>query len=408
MTPNDAQIDVLMRRYAGQTRGDAAPDHLDADELNAFAEGSVPPATRARYVSHLADCDNCRQLVSQLAISSGAVAKAQPAAVAQVSWLQNLSAFFTPAKLRYAAFAVVLVAAVGIVFLVTQRRRESNFVASNEQANQTSVSAVKPDQGVVPQPSASVAARTGTTEPGTEAARNSNLEQERDESRIAKNTPPPPTVTAETSTVTSPPPAEKKAAEPFAAKSAPSYAPPPPGEERTESRSREQQNIAGLASGPRKSESSADKPKTADDAKEQVAKDRRDDYDSNRANMNRTAPANRSAGERPSGPQRNMDNVAATGRSANEVRAEAPKQKASPASPAKSEDTAESRSVGGRKFKRQGASWIDTKFKSSMSLRTVSRGSEEFSGLDSGLRSIAAQFSGEIIIVWKNKAYRIH
>src|SRR6185503_1121726 len=129
MTPNDAQIDVLMRRYAGQNRGDAAADHLDADELNAFAEGLVPPATRARYVSHLADCDNCRQLVSQLAISAGAVTKLEPAGApaARASWWQNL---FAPAKLKYAAFAVVLIAAAGTLFLFMQRPRDSNLISS--------------------------------------------------------------------------------------------------------------------------------------------------------------------------------------------------------------------------------------------------------------------------------------
>jgi len=42
-----------------------------------------------------------------------------------------------------------------------------------------------------------------------------------------------------------------------------------------------------------------------------------------------------------------------------------------------------------------------------MSVRNVSRGSEEFGALDSGLRSIAQQLGGEIIVVWKSKAYRI-
>jgi hypothetical protein len=70
-------------------------------------------------------------------------------------------------------------------------------------------------------------------------------------------------------------------------------------------------------------------------------------------------------------------------------------------------EEAQTRSVGGRKFNRQGNAWIDAKFKSSMSVRTVSRGSEDFGKLDSGLRSIANQLGGEIVVVWKGKAYRI-
>ena len=87
-------------------------------------------------------------------------------------------------------------------------------------------------------------------------------------------------------------------------------------------------------------------------------------------------------------------------REAQEGRAEAQKSEAT-------EEAPESRSVGSRKFKRQGNAWVDSKFKSSMSVRNVERESEEFDKLDSGLRSIAQQLSGEIVVVWKGKAYRI-
>jgi hypothetical protein len=70
-------------------------------------------------------------------------------------------------------------------------------------------------------------------------------------------------------------------------------------------------------------------------------------------------------------------------------------------------EEADTRSVGGRKFKRQGNAWVDVKLKSSMSIITISRGSDDFEKLDSGLRSIAQQFSGPVVVVWKGKAYRI-
>src|SRR5882672_11366531 len=120
MTSNDAQIDVLLRRYAGQSQSNSATGHLDADELNAFAEGSLPEGARARYVSHLVDCDNCREIVSQLAIGSGA------------------------------AFAMALITVAGVVFLVTRRPRESNLVAQNEQTKQAPVSALKPANETMP------------------------------------------------------------------------------------------------------------------------------------------------------------------------------------------------------------------------------------------------------------------
>jgi hypothetical protein len=91
-----------------------------------------------------------------------------------------------------------------------------------------------------------------------------------------------------------------------------------------------------------------------------------------------------------------------------ESRAQAPAtQKAEALKRAPAEEAPETRSVGGRKFRRQGSGWVDAKFKSSMTLKSISRGSSEFDALDSGLRSIAQQISGEVIVVWKGKAYLI-
>src|SRR6266446_5592338 len=140
MKSNDAQIDVLLRRYAKHSSGEAPPDHLDADELTAFAEGSLPPAARASYVSHLAECDNCRQLVSQIAMTAGVAAKAERAESTEAeraSWPQRLAAFFAPRTLRYAAFAFVLMAAAAVVFLVARRpANNSALVATSEPENQ--------------------------------------------------------------------------------------------------------------------------------------------------------------------------------------------------------------------------------------------------------------------------------
>ena len=73
MTPNGAEMDVLLRRFAKVASDVRTTDHLDADELNAFAEGALPAAARSRYVSHLADCDDCRRAVTELAAASGRI-----------------------------------------------------------------------------------------------------------------------------------------------------------------------------------------------------------------------------------------------------------------------------------------------------------------------------------------------
>ena len=104
------------------------------------------------------------------------------------------------------------------------------------------------------------------------------------------------------------------------------------------------------------------------------------------------------------GPSRNLENQA--GRNANENRAENLPLSMSAPKPNDTEE-AQTRSVGGRKFRKQGNAWVDQKFKSSMTLKSVARGSDEFNSLDSGLRSIAQQLGGEVIVVWKGKAYVI-
>src|SRR5260370_36967267 len=71
MQPEDSQIDVLLKRYGGHAPAGAPADHLDADELNAFAEGVAPAAARSRYVSHLAECHDCPTLATQLSIPAG-------------------------------------------------------------------------------------------------------------------------------------------------------------------------------------------------------------------------------------------------------------------------------------------------------------------------------------------------
>jgi hypothetical protein len=409
MTPNDVQIDVLMRRYAKHIGGAASPEHLDADELSAFAEGALPPAARARYVSHLADCDNCRQLVSQLAMSAGAIAKTATLGATEgerISWSQRLAAFFAPRSLRYAAFAVVLIAAAGVVFLVTRHpANNSALVAQNEQGNQTAVTAVKPGQ-VAPQASVGDISRPDANRTGTvESTQNPKLAAERDESKVGADTATPPKPPGETSAADTPALAAKSA-ETAMTEPRPSYAPPPPSESQgVESRSRQQQGVGGLASGPRKTDTSVDKYKTTDRvAATTIAKDRAVD-DSNRAATNQPAQSNRIVTqEKRGGPRRSQENVAAS----NQLQVEAQKKESSgAASSAKSEAAPETRSVRGRKFRKQGNAWVDLKFKSSMSLRSIARGSEEFSSLDSGLRSIASQLTGEIIVVWKNKAYRI-
>ena len=72
--------------------------------------------------------------------------------------------------------------------------------------------------------------------------------------------------------------------------------------------------------------------------------------------------------------------------------------------------TPATRTVGGRNFQRIDDAWVDTAYTSSTPTINVKRGSDQYRALigdEPELRTIAEQLSGEVIVIWKGKAYRI-
>lgn len=400
---NDKDMDVLIGRYAKSAAQSTPVEHPDADELNAFAEGALPPSTRQRYLSHFADCDDCRKLVSQLAVTTGAGVETRIPASEPIAepWWKKFGAVFAIPTLRYAAFAVVVLAVGGIAFLAWRQpvQRNAELVAQN-QPQTNPAEAVKPLRS-----------------PESEAVREQTMERYADNAIPKPSVPPAADQNRAGLTTADPAPPPPKPVDVLAAakesapvvagagrkddaprvQSSPSYAPAPPTElNRVESRERAQQTPGAVHGGPRRNES-YDKSKTADRGGD-FAK-ARDEDDSRTKNQ----PATETKQEDSKRAQ-TASNVADATRTIDALPMKARKSEGSGAS---SEEAPETRSVGGRKFKRQGNAWVDSKLKSSMSIRTVSRGSEEFDKLDSGLRSIAKQLGGEIVVVWKGKAYRI-
>jgi hypothetical protein len=74
------------------------------------------------------------------------------------------------------------------------------------------------------------------------------------------------------------------------------------------------------------------------------------------------------------------------------------------------DNAVETRKISGRLFRREGNAWIDSDYASGRATINVKRGSEQFRALiadEPGLRSIAEQLGGEVIVVWKGTAYRL-
>jgi hypothetical protein len=420
VTPNDEQIGLLIRRFGGNTAGapETAP-HLDADEMNAFAEGALPPAARARYVSHLAECDQCRRQVSELALATGALVRTgqvTAAAPERPSWWAGLVGLFAVPRLRYAAFAAMLLVAAGISFIALRQRPASHdLLSSKREVDQSQPStalkpAIEPNGGVSPDVNSGRESTSPAPAPAaTQAAAGlmgKDLDAKPQEARSADAN------ASETQPMKEPlrvVEGEKKAEETTTAQDKPAYAPPPPGQKEAAAAPQTQSGFGYSPGGPRQvqqqqAQSPVAKSMPADRERD-TAKDVRLEDSNRKADQPELAGRRGNDEKLKGGPSRNnTDNMAVNNRAANEVRSETPKNAGGTAS----EDGAETtRSAGGHKFRRQGNSWVDQKYKSSMSLKNVERGSDEFAALDAGLRSIAQQFGGDVIVVWKGKAYQI-
>jgi hypothetical protein len=82
--------------------------------------------------------------------------------------------------------------------------------------------------------------------------------------------------------------------------------------------------------------------------------------------------------------------------------AEAPKAK----SQKSRSSAAATRQINGKIFTRNSGVWYDASY-NGQATTNVSRNSGDYQKLDAGLRSVAGNLSGTVVIVWKNKAYRI-
>jgi hypothetical protein len=380
-------------------------------------------------VSHIADCDDCRKQASALAISSGAVVRTEesPSTVVEGhSFWQVLVGLFALPVLRYAAFAAVVLIAAGVAFVALRQSRQSRsdspLIAASEPANQQRESAVKPPSALQEGTGGNKQANTETRSvPSPQLSAGNDQRAKADTATNTKPAEAPVSGLMKEAPPAAPITAEKKAPQGQVAQTAPSYAPAPPGDiaaQKKQEYYRELQTGSGI-SGPRQQQQQL-KVDTADKFGQERERDANKDVRTDDLARKSGAPASvavnqpppsprRSVDEKAKGPMRNMENnTNAINRNENVSRAEAPKTASTGGSDrAATEEAPQTRSAGGRKFRKQGAAWVDQKFKSSMTLKSVSRGSDAFDELDSGLRSIAQQLGGEVIVVWKGKAYLI-
>ncbi len=426
--PDNTEMDRLLRRHArlggGAVRG-AADDggaHMDADEMNAYAEGALPAAARSRYFTHLADCDSCRKLVTELTLAAVKDAEGREraatatAAAPSKSWRERLAAILSPQVLRYAAPALALFAVVIVAIVALRANRDSSSVARN---NQTTT---------MPAPSSgTTAANSAVQQTPDETAENhvngNAGEPLMEENKQAGEQPAGSIVPDAPATGQKAPADMDRVPAPQASpapaevfKSEDDKAPKSETDQPTGGR-RAQQEQAQTASVPPPPPSPAREPVLAApstagetsmrDEEEQQRKQKEAGKDDGTYTTDGTASKTSDSN------RERRDAGKNEGAGAASTRAGAPMatKRAPGGVVAQDEAPSDTRIVDGRSFQRKGGAWVDTAYNPSRPTINVHRGSEQYRTLvadEPGLRSITDQLAGKVIVVWKTHAYRFY
>ncbi len=345
----DKEIDALLRKARGIDPA-AGGGHLDADEIAAFVENALPATARQSFTTHLADCSRCRRILSvAMEFSENEADVAVAAPVSEAPETRWYSKHFRFPALSYALGGLVLVFGGLFVFSVL---RMSDRLA---EVSQTFIS---PEVREMPR-----AANTSNANLGLPAnlapASNANSAVPANTSAVRSNESSPvapvPAATPGTGNLSRepvvPPQSESKSAL----------------EERNQPELKKEVPVGSNEQPAAKPRRPTEEVATMPDKDDQEADTKLSDAAGARDEKAKTATIARKRGE-----------------------------------------TTETRAVGGRSFRNIGGIWFDAAYNSSQSQIQIKRGSDDYKKLDSGLRAIAEQFAGTVVIVWSGKTYRIY
>ena len=380
--PNN-NIDILLRKLGRRQNGsldssggdqhEVTSEHLDADELNAYAERALPASVRARYTEHLADCNACRQIVTQLSFSSVPVAVHEHTDHPSSSgWKNALAMLFSPFVIRYAVPTMAVVMLAAIAWIVVSRRPALEQIASNtgkqaqaEQEAQPVAEKALPTRANTQQPKQSIAPEQPTASP----------HEERSSERPAKAV------------------GEIRETEEVAKRDQPpAKAPAPPAA-----------TTGTVAARPTASDVERNRTEVQKKTEGQVAAARQPIQQESRTyDSTRSGPAQTQQAPREAPAQRTAQATRELGRQ--DLARDEAKEKDQAG-----DDGADVRTIAGRRFTRRGSLWIDSAYRDGQATVSVTRGSEQFRALigdEPGLKTIVEQLSGDVIVVWKGRAYR--
>jgi NADH dehydrogenase/NADH:ubiquinone oxidoreductase subunit G len=438
----DDEVDRILR--AEMNRRDAgvasAPHtsstgaHLDADALSLYVEQSLTPALRGAYTRHLIACSACREQAAMLAqlteVADEANSATQAVATQSVATESNVEAsdtarietivagavasrasilarlkqyFFVGHNLAYALPVIALVVLGAAIFLLTSRT-ESDSAALIADVRQPVAMNSNAAAGNMNSNASAMYGDTNQTSSNANGNFNSSPAptgtNQRSEVAISPQAPAPtspattqntrsPATPPETISVTPPPNQSPRTAPEIAL--------------RTETPS---PSIAGTEADARRNDAKSKSVAGVINADEQkVAREAIAEAEENRAGRIIAAPEKRSADSAGAVASATQQAGAPTDELARRARS------ARPAVGASSGDKPPvARTIGGKRFVRRDATWVDESFVAGSALTDVRRNSAQYRALlttEPALRSIVESLGGEIIIVAKNRAYRI-
>lgn len=372
------EMELLLRRLArrgGEDLPVASERHMDADELNAYAALQVPAAARKRYTEHLADCAACREIVASLAASVGPrVAEEVRIPVQRSSFKQLLAGFFAPAFIRYAIPVLAIVGVVGLGLMVHRSREEKRALSSQVAQSNTAPGDPAPQR----------------------KAQDDNLQGLSDSL---------PNESASPAHAQPEAPAKRRTQEEVAANVSPSQVEP--------AATPAQQPVAAPEPRPA-TVASAASPKVAEVDQKKPAED-----ENARRGRDVQSGRDKEVAKKDARTEGDVDAAAASGPAKTEARAVKNLPARTPPATggfaiAREEKQksrgGETRVVAGRRFQRDGNAWVDTAYEEGTATTNVTRGSEQYRALiadEPAIRTIADTLSGEVVVVWKGRAYKL-
>jgi len=367
----DKEIDAILRKarenelafVSDNPQSAIRNPHLDADEISAFAENALPETAKQFYTAHLADCDVCRKKLSSLILlnveaeSENVHAEEIGTISSAIPWYRKLFAF---PNLAYTLGAVVLIFSGIIGFTILQNVNNSqNLQVSQSSERPNDTKEMSADGDAVPSEMNSANAANMNSNSNAASFNSSNsMTANTSINRAVMN--------SNMSSV---------ASEPIASPKATPQVEPRREDDLALSKDERKMQLDGVSAGSVSEQRPTDKKEAEKNAEI--------------ADAAKPAPAS------PKAVQPSISD--------NQTKSDAPSSRAKKNS---LESKPESASVGNKTFNRRNNVWYDTAY-NGQTTTNLTRGTNEYKKLDQNLRVIVENLGGTVVVVWKEKAYRI-